>query len=230
LSDDISDEEYLTDPRLAAAASAAINRGNGTNGHYPSFHMSESGYLSPELPDARNDSYSKGDDGYFSDEEWTGSNWLEGDAEDEDWPDSLNQFESRWEARMNTGYDRPNLAVADRGDYGSRRNGSRASKSSTPAKTSKKTSRYSGLKKMTRKQIEQDMPPAPRGCEWRRSDDGWNLWKYWTEMDVASGDRIKKTRYAGYLSHDAWQILKKEYDNEAFIATVGERLRRHSGR
>jgi len=90
-------------------------------------------------------------------------------------------------------------------------------------------SRRPGLKKATKKQIALDWPPTPRGCEWRRSDAGLNLWRCWTEWDDDKGKKIKKSRYAGHLSDDAWPIMK-EYDHEAFISIVGERLRRHSGR
>jgi len=90
-------------------------------------------------------------------------------------------------------------------------------------------SRRPGLKKLTKKQIAMDWPPAPRGCEWRRSDEGLNLWRCWTEWDGDKNKRIKKSRYAGHLSDDAWRIMK-EYDHEAFISIVGERLRRHGGR
>ncbi|MGH9751443.1 MAG: hypothetical protein ACREA2_01550 [Blastocatellia bacterium] len=86
-----------------------------------------------------------------------------------------------------------------------------------------------GLKKLNKKQIALDWPPTPRGCEWRRSDNGLNLWRCWTEWDYDKTRKIKKSRYAGHLSDDAWRIMK-EYDHEAFISIVGERLRRHSGR
>jgi hypothetical protein len=86
-----------------------------------------------------------------------------------------------------------------------------------------------GLKKLTKKQIAMDWPPAPRGCEWRRSEEGLNLWRCWTEWDGDKNKRIKKSRYAGHLSDDAWRIMK-EYDHEAFISIVGERLSRHGGR
>ena len=90
-------------------------------------------------------------------------------------------------------------------------------------------SRRPGLKKPNKKQIVLDWPPTPRGCEWRRSEDGLNLWRCWTEWDDEKAKRIKKSRYAGHLSDDAWRIMK-EYDYEAFISIVGERLRRHGGR
>jgi len=90
-------------------------------------------------------------------------------------------------------------------------------------------SRSRGLKKLNKKQIALDWPPAPRGCEWRRSDDGLNLWRCWTEWADDRAKRVKKSRYAGHLSDEAWRIMK-EYDHEAFISVIGERLRRHSGR
>jgi hypothetical protein len=90
-------------------------------------------------------------------------------------------------------------------------------------------SRGPGLKKLNKKQIALNWPPTPRGCEWRRSDDGLNLWRCWTEWDNDKTRRIKKSRYAGHLSDDAWRIMK-EYDHEAIISIVGEGLRRHSGR
>jgi hypothetical protein len=104
-------------------------------------------------------------------------------------------------------------------------------KSATPNQQSaiQGKSPRSGLKKPNKKQISLDWPPTPRGCEWRRSDAGLNLWRCWTEWDDNKGKRIKKSRYAGHLSDDAWRIMK-EYDHEAFISIVGERLRRHSGR
>ncbi|MGH9844493.1 MAG: hypothetical protein ACREEM_37705 [Blastocatellia bacterium] len=83
-----------------------------------------------------------------------------------------------------------------------------------------------GIKRRTPKQIREDMPPTPRGCEWRRSDEGWNLWRYWSEPDESGKARIKMTRYTGHLSHDAWQIMK-EYNHETFLSIVGQRLRRH---
>lgn len=104
-------------------------------------------------------------------------------------------------------------------------------KSATPNQQSatQGKSRRSGLKKPNKKQISLEWPLTPRGCEWRRSDAGLNLWRCWTEWDDDKGKRIKKSRYAGHLSDDAWRIMK-EYDHEAFISIVGERLRRHSGR
>jgi hypothetical protein len=87
-----------------------------------------------------------------------------------------------------------------------------------------------GIKKRrSRKSGEDDMPPTPLGCEWLRTDDGWNLWRYWSEKDGMTGKRIKKGRYAGYLSNNAWQVMKG-YDYETFISIIGQRLRRYGQR
>jgi len=72
-------------------------------------------------------------------------------------------------------------------------------------------------------------PPTPWGCEWRRDDQGWNLWRCWTERDEATGKRVPRSRYAGYLSHEAWEVLKG-YDYEAFLSIIGQRFRRHGKR
>lgn len=73
------------------------------------------------------------------------------------------------------------------------------------------------------------MPPTPWGCEWRRSDDGWNLWRCWSEKDGQLSRRVKKSRYAGYLSNEAWAVLK-DYDYETFLSIIGQRLRRYGKR
>ncbi|MBK9706903.1 MAG: hypothetical protein IPO77_07865 [Acidobacteria bacterium] len=75
----------------------------------------------------------------------------------------------------------------------------------------------------------QEMPPTPFGCEWKKADDGWNLWRYWSEKDAQSGLRIKKSRYAGTLSNEAWHVMK-DYDYETFISVIGQRLRRYGKR
>jgi hypothetical protein len=103
----------------------------------------------------------------------------------------------------------------------------KAERGREPAAESKP--RYAGLKKHTDKQMAEGMPPTPRGCEWRRSDEGLNLWRCWTEWDEDKTQRIKKSRYAGNLTYDGWQVMK-EYDYEAYISNIGERLRRHGGR
>jgi hypothetical protein len=158
------------------------------------------------------------------------------DDGDEDWPedlpvdlpvdllDSAGEIEAKIEDRGAGSEDRESVKRRD-------------PRSSIPAPRSLIRNRQSairseprrlGLKKPNKKQIEQDWPPTPRGCEWRRSEDGLNLWRCWTEWDDKA-KRIKKSRYAGHLSDDAWRIMK-EYDHEAFISIVGERLRRHGGR
>ena len=63
-----------------------------------------------------------------------------------------------------------------------------------------------------------DTPPTPRGCEWRATDNGWNLFRHWSDRDDL-GKKIKKDRYAGYLSKEAWEVMK-EYDYETFIAVI----------
>jgi hypothetical protein len=145
---------------------------------------------------------------------------------DEDWPedlpedllDSASEIGSRIEDRGSRIEDResnkrrdPRSSILD------------------PRSAIRNEKRRPGLKKLTKKQAAMDWPPAPRGCEWRRSDEGLNLWRSWTEWDGDKNKRIKKSRYAGHLSDDAWRIMK-EYDHEAFISIVGERLRRHGGR
>ena len=72
-------------------------------------------------------------------------------------------------------------------------------------------------------------PPTPWGCEWRRVDDGWNLWRCWSERETPDSPRVRRSRYAGFLSHDGWEVLKG-YDYETFLAILGQRLRRYSKR
>ncbi|HEU0175805.1 MAG TPA: hypothetical protein VFV58_16195 [Blastocatellia bacterium] len=157
----------------------------------------------------------------------------------EDWPedlseDQLDSFEVKTEARMDDGGSKASFrAAVENGD------GRSMAKSASlhfglnhpPGKmaASRGEPRRQGLKKPNRKQIALDWPPTPRGCEWRRSDEGLNLWRCWTDWNEDKTKRIKKSRYAGHLSDEAWRIMK-EYDHEAFISIVGERLRRHSGR
>jgi hypothetical protein len=97
-------------------------------------------------------------------------------------------------------------------------------------KPSKPRARSNGLKKGSlKKSKELDMPPTPLGCEWRDADGGWSLWRCWSERDEVIGGRFKKERYAGYLSREAWGVMK-EYDYETFIAVIGRRFRRYGGR
>ncbi|MFN0085684.1 MAG: hypothetical protein ACKVX9_09875 [Blastocatellia bacterium] len=84
-----------------------------------------------------------------------------------------------------------------------------------------------GTRRRTPAQVRRDMPPIPRGCEWRRGEEGWSLWRTWKDWDEGRTNRIRKTRYAGHLTDDAWRILK-EYDHETFLSVIGRRFRRHS--
>jgi hypothetical protein len=153
----------------------------------------------------------------------------------EDWPeDPLDSVETRTEARMDDGGSRaPFLAVVEKGGGESKAQSgplqSGRNRSHRNSAANRGEPRRPGLKKLSRKQIALDLPPTPRGCEWRRSDEGLNLWHCWTDWNDDKTQRIKKSRYAGHLSDDAWRIMK-EYDHEAFISIVGEQLRRHSGR
>jgi len=154
------------------------------------------------------------------------------DDRSEGWFDSAKAFEARLEARMENGHGSSRAPFLTAVDDTVGKSKAKEKKTKTyrgPRRMEKSEFRYPGLKKLNKKQIALDLPPTPRGCEWRRSEDGLNLWRCWTELDDAKTGRIKKSRYAGHLSDDAWRILK-EYDHEAFISTVGERLRRHSGR
>jgi hypothetical protein len=152
-----------------------------------------------------------------------------------DWPeDPLDAGETRTEARVDDGGSRaPFLAVVDGGAGESKEKPVSQEpgrdRSDGDLATNRGKPRRPGLKKLSRKQIALDFPPTPRGCEWRRSDEGLNLWHCWTDWNDDKTQRIKKSRYAGHLSDDAWRIMK-EYDHEAFISIVGERLRRHGGR
>lgn len=72
-------------------------------------------------------------------------------------------------------------------------------------------------------------PPTPWGCEWRRVDNGWYLWRCWSERESPDSPRVRRSRYAGFLSHDGWEVLKG-YDYETFLAILGQRLRRYGKR
>lgn len=89
---------------------------------------------------------------------------------------------------------------------------------------------HPGLKRAKRNGTAREMaPPTPWGCEWRRDDKGWNLWRCWSERDESSGRRVARSRYAGYLSHEAWEVMKG-YDYETFLSIIGQRFRRHGKR
>lgn len=156
----------------------------------------------------------------------------EGEPGSKNWYDSVRAFEAGLEARMDGGYANsraPFLTLVENGEGAMRATGAKdkTGRGHKPAAESKP--RYPGLKKHTDKQIAEGIPPTPRGCEWRRSDEGLNLWRCWTEWDEPRTQRIKKSRYAGNLTYDGWQVMK-EYDYEAYISNIGERLRRHGGR
>lgn len=79
-----------------------------------------------------------------------------------------------------------------------------------------------GLRKRSLKKAKElDMPPTPTGHDWHVSEGGWNLVKSWSEKDGLLGQKIKKERYAGYLSKEAWQVMK-EYEYEKIIAKIGQ--------
>jgi hypothetical protein len=155
------------------------------------------------------------------------------EEEDEDWPEDLPEDSSDSEREIEARPEDRGSRIEDR--ESNKQRDPRSSILDPPASIRNPRSaihsefRRPGLKKLNKKQISLDWPPTPRGCEWRRSDDGLNLWRCWTEWDDGKAKRIKKSRYAGHLSDDAWRIMK-EYDHEAFISIVGERLRRHGGR
>ncbi len=108
--------------------------------------------------------------------------------------------------------------------------GPRKSIAKLQKKDSKPRAKSTGLKKGSlKKSKELDVPPTPLGCEWRDAEDGWSLWRCWSERDEVIGGKYKKERYAGYLSRGAWGVMK-QYDYETFIAVIGRRFRRHSGR
>ena len=154
------------------------------------------------------------------------------DSDNDGWFDSARAFEARLEARVDNGYwgvKAPFLTPVDNDKFRQNAGKKETRKRRERIGAERPAARYPGLKKNTEKQLRLDLPPTPRGCEWRRSDEGLNLWRYWTEWDGDRNQRIKKSRYAGHLSDDAWRIMK-EYDHEAFISIVGERLRRYSGR
>lgn len=72
-------------------------------------------------------------------------------------------------------------------------------------------------------------PPTPWGCEWRPDQEGWGLWRCWSEKDALTGSKIRKSRYAGHLSAGAWEVMR-EYDYETFLSIIGQRFRRHGKR
>lgn len=102
-----------------------------------------------------------------------------------------------------------------------------------PRPSAPKTASSSGLKGLKKRSLNKakqlDMPPTPIGHDWHLTDGGWNLVKSWSEKEGMIGQKIKKERYAGYLSREAWQVMK-EYEYEKIIAQIGQQSGRHSGR
>lgn len=100
---------------------------------------------------------------------------------------------------------------------------------STPVLKGSRTGTQTGLRKTRRKPDPDGPPPTPWGCEWRPTDDGWSLWRSWAEKDAGTGSRVRKSRYAGALSREAWAVMK-DYDYETFLANIGQQFRRHGKR
>ncbi|MBS1789896.1 MAG: hypothetical protein JST85_19390 [Acidobacteria bacterium] len=91
-----------------------------------------------------------------------------------------------------------------------------------PTRKTRSTTSRSGLKGRSLKKAEKlDMPPTPVGHDWHLTDGGWNLVKTWSEKDGLLGTKVKKERYAGFLSREAWQVMK-EYEYEKIIAQIGQ--------
>jgi hypothetical protein len=218
-------ETLATDARSGAEISAAQQE-EMEEGHFaPALRTAEREYVRPRFRMVA------GGAPIIEEEEFPAAAYAS-DSNDENWFDSARAFEARLEARVDEGYwetKAPFLAAVDPGKVESKSWKRKAKKSYGLKEAEAMRPRHPGLKKLTERQIALDLPPTPKGCEWRRSDEGLNLWRYWTEWDADKNQRIKKSRYAGHLSDDAWRIMK-EYDHEAFISIVGERLRRYSGR
>lgn len=216
-------ETFSTDAPLSAEDSAAQGQDTYDDSSDSVYQPMDADFFKPRLRMVSN--------GYPIEDE--DEDDAEGEPESENWYDSVRAFESRLEARvdarMDGGYANsiaPFMAVVENGEVATRAN-KKTRRKSRP--TAESNLRYPGLKKHTDKQIAEGIPPTPRGCEWRRSDEGLNLWRCWTEWDEPRTQRIKKSRYAGNLTYDGWQVMK-EYDYEAYISNIGERLRRHGGR
>lgn len=76
------------------------------------------------------------------------------------------------------------------------------------------------------KKIDLTKPPKLKGCKWIKTDDGWNLWRIKREKDPISGAIITKSRYAGSLSLDGWNVMK-EYDYETLVSIIADRIGRY---
>jgi len=221
-------EVFSTDAPLSAEGSAAHEADTDEDYSRPFIQSTEAEYVRPKFRMVAGGAPIV--EPVF-DDDYTGVVRASG-ADDDDWFDSARAFEARLEARMDNGHSgsvAPFLTVVESGKGKPKLKERKVKPNHGLKEAEQRNPRHPGLKKLNKKQIALDLPPTPRGCEWRRSDDGLNLWRCWTEWDDDKTKRIKKSRYAGHLSDDAWRIMK-EYDHEAFISTVGERLRRHSGR
>lgn len=209
-------ETFSADAPLRAAGSAAQEQDAYEDSPDSTHQPMEAEFVRPKLRMVSN--------GYPFEEEDDDDG-----AENENWYDSVRAFEARMEAKMDGGYANPVAPFRAVFENGKDADGTRKKKARSGRATTESNPRYPGLKKHTDKQIAEGIPPTPRGCEWRRSDEGLNLWRCWTEWDEDKAQRIKKSRYAGNLTYDGWQVMK-EYDYEAYISNIGERLRRHGGR
>ena len=83
-----------------------------------------------------------------------------------------------------------------------------------------RTDKKSRKKQAPESEALPDEPPSIKDCEWSATEDGWHL------LHQRSG----KKRYSGHLSRESWEVLKKDYDHQAYFKQVEERLRRHGGR
>jgi hypothetical protein len=83
-----------------------------------------------------------------------------------------------------------------------------------------RTDKKSRKKQTAESETLPDEPPAIKDCEWSATEDGWHLLH----------QRAGKKRYSGHLSRESWEVMKKDYDHQAYFKQVEERLRRHSGR
>jgi len=171
-------------------------------------------------------------------EGWEEEDEPEGDYEeyeDEEWDDELDANEDALDGGRTNGTATRRVGVPNVFPASSSSNrfgpfSAPETRTEVRKKSSKPRAKSNGLKRGSlKKSKELDMPPTPLGCEWRDADGGWSLWRCWSERDEVIGGKYKKERYAGYLSREAWGVMK-EYDYETFIAVIGRRFRRHGGR
>jgi hypothetical protein len=121
----------------------------------------------------------------------------------------------------------PNIGLVDSGGGSASgpREPSRAS-DQRPAEPARVGTRLRPLKRARR---GSSAPPVPWGCEWRPAEGGWTLWRCWTVREEPLATRVQRSRYAGFLSQEGWEVLKG-YDYETFLTILGQRLRRHGKR